>query len=224
MKTFEITLAITELNKAFSFFNETFFKNELPTPIITIQHQGNRKNILGWFTLMEIWTNNEQTQKNYEINITAEYMNRPIKEILCTMMHEMIHLYCRINNIQDVSRNGYYHNIRFQKACNEHGLDTHKDTKLGYSHTTFKKEHAELPIFTSINSEAFSMSRRPELAGGKKKSSIRKYVCPKCRNIARTTKVTNSLYCSCGISEDEITELDEFTRMLLEESEDDNKD
>lgn len=37
----------TELHKAFSIFNKTFFEGDLPTPAITIQTNGNKRNSMG---------------------------------------------------------------------------------------------------------------------------------------------------------------------------------
>ncbi|WP_232252125.1 hypothetical protein [Bacillus licheniformis] len=44
------------------------------------------------------------------MNIAAEYLDIEFMETMDTMLHEMVHLYNAIRDIQDCSRNGTYHN------------------------------------------------------------------------------------------------------------------
>ncbi|MBK5441792.1 hypothetical protein JFU13_01755 [Peribacillus sp. TH24] len=46
--------------------------------------------------------------KMFEINLTPEFLDLDIYETMDTLMHEMVHLYNRIHDVQDVSRSGTY--------------------------------------------------------------------------------------------------------------------
>ena len=56
----------------------------------------------------EVWKAGENMHR--EINLCAEYLDRPMPEVCATMLHEMAHLYNLQHGIADVSNNGYYHN------------------------------------------------------------------------------------------------------------------
>ena len=90
--------------KAFDVLNRVYFNAELPKVMITIQ---SRPKAYGYITCNEVWTDTDRSY--YEINITAEYLNRPIENVLATLQHEMVHLYCMVNGIQDTSKAGRYH-------------------------------------------------------------------------------------------------------------------
>lgn len=203
-----IKLAISELHKAFYCFNDALFNQELPEPAILIQNRGNKKNVLGWCSNKEIWINEKEQNKKYEINIVAESLNRTLCEIMSTLLHEMVHLYNSVNNIKDTSRNSTYHNKAFKKSAENYGLIIEHDKKTGWSDTKLREETEELVNSFSINEGAFDMFRIDKFTSAegqdgegeegikKRKSSVRKYVCPKCDTIIRSTKDVNVL---CGI-------------------------
>ena len=85
--------------------------------MITIQ---SRPKAYGYITCNEVWTDTDRSY--YEINITAEYLNRPIENVLATLQHEMVHLYCMVNGIQDTSKAGRYHNKNFKAEAEKRGL------------------------------------------------------------------------------------------------------
>ena len=61
---------------------------------------------MGHCSVAKVWRRKEDDA--YELNIAAEVLNFPIEETLDTLLHEMVHLYCRENGIQEVARNGRY--------------------------------------------------------------------------------------------------------------------
>lgn len=93
----------------FDLSNEHFYKNELTRPAITVSPDGGR-GAYGWCSINEIW--NASGEKYREINLCAEYLGRPIFELAATLLHEMAHLCNLVHDIQDVSNNGYYHNMK----------------------------------------------------------------------------------------------------------------
>lgn len=155
-----IERAIEELHKGFRALNKQIFDSTLPEPAILVQNQGNRtRNILGWCTLDKIWADVEKTIQKYEINITAEYLNRPVTEIMETMLHEMVHLYCQVNSIKDTSRNGSYHNKRFKAEAERVGLKVEKVPNIGWASTSPKPETIELIERLQLDPAAFKIRR-----------------------------------------------------------------
>ena len=99
--------ATNYLVKVFKAVNEYYFNNELETPTITIQTS---VGAYGHISTSRVWNSNDES--SYELNIGAETLNRPIENVVATMIHEASHLYALMNNIQDTSNRGVYH--RFQ--------------------------------------------------------------------------------------------------------------
>lgn len=192
--------ALKELHKFYDKANEILFKKELPPIVITMQSRGNRKGVLGWFVTKEIWDNG--TDNIYEINIVPEAMNRDYLEILQTLLHEMVHVYCAIKGIKETSRGGSYHNKRFSDTAELFGLtypEEKPDSRIGYSAVVLKAETVNMIKFWSINKNAFTISRMDMGGAGKakKKSNIRKYVCG-CGVIIRASKEVNVGCLDCG--------------------------
>lgn len=210
-----IEAATEELHRAFRCLNEAFFDGELPEPAITIQ-TGGKRSTMGWCSRSPIWLDSEGKIQLYEINIAAEYLNIDLYETMDTMLHEMVHLYNKIHGVQDVSRGGQYHNKRFRDECLRRGFyyaSSEPDKKLGWSFAKITDEtKAKIDQF-NINRDVFVIARNTfgtvvsvpaaegesseaeEAAGSgetqRKKSHIRKYVCPGCGNSVRASKVVN---------------------------------
>ena len=70
--------------------NNEYFEGALSKPVITIQ---STPKAYGHFTLYDAWhTTNENQLK--EINIGAGTLDRPIENLVATLLHEMVHYYC----------------------------------------------------------------------------------------------------------------------------------
>ena len=52
-----------------------------------------------------------------------------------TLMHEMVHYYCQLNGIADVSQNGRYHNKKFKEEAEKRGLVISWGQYIGWSIT-----------------------------------------------------------------------------------------
>lgn len=104
---------------------------------------------------------NEQ-ENYYEISICPEFMDRSIYDICATLLHEMVHLWNLQNDIQDCSRGNTYHNKKFKKVAEEHGLIINYDKRIGWSLTKLQpttKEfinlHNDLKLIPLIRRSAF---------------------------------------------------------------------
>lgn len=186
-------IIINELNRMFIDFNAIFFESNLPEVEIVIQRKGKHK-AYGWFTTGKIWSS-----QKHEITITAEHLDRGILNIASTLLHEMVHLSNWSRGIEDCSRNGTYHNKFFCEEANRIGLNTKHNRIYGYSETIPTAKLVE-KIEGLKYIDVFKIKRTEEADSGNigkagKKSNIRKYTCPGCRQIARGSK---EIYIICG--------------------------
>ena len=94
----QISDIVKKTEEMFDLLGEHFYENELTRPAIPVSPDGGR-GAYGWCSIHEIW--NASGEKYREINLCAEYLDRPIFELAATLLHEMTH---------NVSNNGYYHN------------------------------------------------------------------------------------------------------------------
>lgn len=116
-ETTKMSRAVSQLEHIYNALNTDFFDGLLPVPIITVQ---SKPGTYGHCTTAKVWQRKDGGA--YELNIAAEVLNYPIEETLDTMLHEMVHLYCRENGIKEVSRGGKYHNGKFKAVAEAHGL------------------------------------------------------------------------------------------------------
>lgn len=197
-------LLLIELYKAFSLFNAEFYDNFLPEPSITIQGKGNRKNTMGYCTIKKVWLDTINSKNKYEIAIIGEFLNRGMYPVLSTLLHEMVHLHSLVNDIKDVSRNGTYHNKKFKRIAEDHGLIIEKAERIGWSVTTLTEETTYFIEKSNLNEEAFSLIRLDpsqlddDESSNKKRisrSRKRKYICPMCGDSVIANK---EIYIICG--------------------------
>lgn len=194
---------ISELESLFSTFNKALFEGKLEQPVITVSPD-NTRGAYGWCTGWKAWQDGTKEGGFYEINLCAEYLNRPFEETCCTLIHEMVHLWNLQEGVQDTSRSGTYHNKAFKAAAEAHGLIVEKTAKYGFSTTTLAP--AALTFIQSMEKTGFSLVR-PKVGGlkgaGSKKQSSRKYVCPGCGAIIRATKEVHVICGDCELTFEE---------------------
>ena len=165
----------------------------------------------GWISKDKVWSSKDNAWFR-EINLCAEYLNRPADLVITTLLHEICHLYNIQNGIQDTSRAGTYHNAKFKEIAEKSGLIVEKNEKYGYCITMPSPELKEY-VKNNCRAGCFKLERMKTYRNGtpktttkgedgkekttsRTKQSMRKYNCPKCGLIIRASKdVTGRLKC-----------------------------
>ena len=195
------------LNNLYDRLNKDYFNSELERPVITIQ---STPQAYGHFTLYDAWSINGDGLK--EINIGAGTLARPIENVVATLLHEMCHQYNAVNNIKDVSRGGTYHNKKFKQTAEARGLVIQRSEKYGWTITEPSDGLLDWILLNDLTDipmnrnefNSFSFGGNGSESDGKrkpptKKGSYRKFICPSCGLIARTTKEANLICGDCRI-------------------------
>ena len=184
---------VTKLEGLFDILNRVYFDNALPKPVITVQ---STPKAYGHCSTKKIWKSESDGQ--YEINIGAEFLNRPSANTAATMCHEMVHLYCLVNEIQDTCQKGRYHNKTFKAEAEARDLEIGYDRTVGFSHTNpteaFKKTLEDNGFVLEV---PFARVMPEEKAKAEREKPHR-YVCPVC---GQEVKTTADLSLICGICE-----------------------
>ena len=196
------------LEKLYDKLNHDFFEDTLERPVITVQSTARA---YGHYTLYNAWSIKGEGYR--ELNIGAGTLDRPIENVLATLLHEMCHQYNDVVlNVQDCSRGGTYHNRFFKETANSHGLTVSKTEKYGYSRT--EPADTLLEWILNNNIQEIQLCRNdmpmvvpvigkgiggtPTVSGsGMTKSNSRRYVCPECGMIVRATRDVNVLCGDC---------------------------
>ena len=187
------------LGDLYDFCNEKIFAGKLKKPVITVQRD-ERNKTNGWWSVKKIWKENAEDDGEHELNMTAQQLCRPFYEIAATMIHEMCHQYASVNNMQDTSRGGNYHNKLFKKIAELHGLDVERSSTIGWAITSLKETTKELVDgFLSKRPDFHLIFCLPPFKGQAiRSSSTRKYVCPTCGMSVRATKEVRIMCLDCN--------------------------
>ena len=196
-----------QLEKLYRMINADLFNGELQPVTITVQ---STPRAYGHVVLGDAWSVKGEGSK--ELNIGAGTLDRPIEEVVATVVHECCHLLNFQNNIGDCSNHGIYHNKFFKATAEAHGLIVTRSEKYGWSHT---RPGGDLIMWCLENDIPDILMNRNEphgvrIAGGNatanggtattgttsKGHSIR-YKCPVCGQLARTTKIARLICGDC---------------------------
>lgn len=186
----EYDKTVQYLNHIFILINEKYFSNQLETPTITIQ---STLRIYGHITTHKVW-HTEAGKETYELNIGANYLNRPIQDVVTTLIHECCHLYALQNNIKDTSNNGVYHNKNFARIAQKCELITEYVSHHGYARTRPSPE--TIRFCTDNDLKNIEITRAITRRGTVK---YKRWVCPCCGAIIRSTKYVNVICGDCKV-------------------------
>lgn len=196
------------LEKIYRQLNADFFNSELETPVITIQ---NTPRAYGHVTCSRVWRSKDF--ERFELNIDAGTLSRPIENVVSTMLHEMVHMYNLMHDIQDCSRGKTYHNKRFKEKAESVGLVIEYDPRIGWSVTSPSEQLIDYIIGQGWTDILMNRGGVPLISmtgpggvssggntspSGRKPSSTRKYQCPCCGNSVRATKEVRIICADCA--------------------------
>ena len=197
------------LKKIFRLLNEQIFDNELEDVQVVLS---NNARVYGYYTLNgATWTGqaNGELFAQHEIGISSQYLaSREIFEVVTTLCHECCHHLAYLKGIQDVSRNGYWHNKKFRRCAEEHGLIVEYDPRVGFGVTSCSERLLQFCIDNDL--QEFKLNRSSDYyvaiggssspCGGSvttttRKASSYKLQCPCCGCSVRATKLGVQLMC-----------------------------
>jgi hypothetical protein len=192
----------SELQTAFDFFNAELFVGELPSCIITLQRE---YRTYGYFCREAFESRNGQITDEIAMN-PLHFGNRSVKDVLSTLVHEMLHLWQ--HHFGKPGR-GRYHNKEWAAKMEEIGLYPSSTGQPGgkrtgdqMSHYIVKGGRYEQAYTKLVNRsggftiswfDSISQLLKPiEISGGddedqdgqperKNKSNRVKYTCPSCK-------------------------------------------
>ena len=186
-----------KLENLFDILNGLYFEGALPRPVITVQ---STPKAYGRCSNKKIWSSGVEGEGDsyYEINLGAEYLNRPSEQTAATMLHEMVHLHCRENGIKETCQGVRYHTKVFKNEAEARDLEIGYDRSIGYSITMPTPE-----LIEKLRETGFELSvpfARHTLGNGKapQRNKSHKYECPDCGQSFRSTAELNI---NCGICE-----------------------
>ena len=182
---------IQNLETIFDKLNGLYFEGKLAKPVITVQ---STPRAYGHCSTKKIWKNEAENEAMYEINIGAEFLNRPIEVTAATLLHEMVHLNCMESGISDTCQNGRYHNGNFKKECEARDLTVEYDRANGHAYTSptdaFTEKIKAAGVDMSIKFARIQPTKKAKAA-----RTMFTYTCPKC---GQTFRSAENLNIKCG--------------------------
>ncbi|GHV19124.1 hypothetical protein FACS189425_09360 [Clostridia bacterium] len=193
-KQLKMSETISVLEKTFDKLNTIYFEGKLPRAVITVQ---STPRAYSHCTTKQIWKSDDTAQ--YEINLGAEFINRPFENTAATLTHEMVHLYCLENNIADTSQNGRYHNNNFKKEMLARDLEVDYDSAKGYSATRTTEAFINKLKKAGINTNIQFARITQEAKKTANRSKARAYVCPECGQKVKSPSDLNLICGDCEV-------------------------
>jgi len=208
-QTTKMSRAVSQLEHMYNALNDDFWGGELPPVIVTVQ---SKPGTYGHSSRAKVWQRKDDNL--FEINVAAEVLSFPIEETIDTLLHEMVHIYCRVNEIKEVSNGTAYHNKKFKGIAEAHGLTCiYTGNKYGWNTTpgenlieyAIERGWSEIqisrntlqPIRIGAAGASQTGAQAPGMTGTKAPSSTRKLICPKCSQSVRATRKVNILCGDC---------------------------
>ena len=199
-----------QLERMFKSLNESFYDGQLDMPIITVTPTARA---YAHYTPWNAWESKGEHKR--EINISSAYLDRPLEYICGSLLHEMAHMYNdTVLEVSDTSRGGTYHSKVFKQAAESHGLVCTRTEKYGWSDTStilsdelidwvlLHDEFREIELCRTVPG-LIAVGVGVKAADGSApaitatRNNSRRFVCPKCGMIARTTRVARLLCGDC---------------------------
>lgn len=205
----KMSRCVSMIEGVYNSTNADLWDNALPPVIITVESSPES---YAHTTRNRVWKRKEDNL--FELSISSEYLSYPIETLLDSVIHEQIHVFCRVNEIAETSRNGYYHNRKFKELAESHGLKcVYTGSSYGWNTTeegndflieyALQKGYSELQISRNTPRRGFLLGTTEashtgtHVAGAKAPSSTRKLICPSCTQTVRATRKVNIICGNC---------------------------
>jgi hypothetical protein len=118
---------------------------------------------LGHFAA-SVWTRGDGADV-HELFVGAEGLSRGAQALMGTLLHEAGHAMAENRGVQDTSRQGRYHNRKFQAIAQELGIEVEHSESLGWSSTTMPDDTAALYAEAIMDLDAAMVAYRYGLEG-----------------------------------------------------------
>ena len=214
-QTTNMARAIGQIQKIARLINQDWFDGEMNMErcIFTVQ---STPKAYGHFTpyLSYRVHGADGEREAVEINLGAGTLDRPIEEVVSTLIHEMVHWYNWEHDVKDVSNHGRHHNKRFKAEGERRGLILECVSTIGWSRTSPSEDLLQWVIDNDLEDLRLGRNDYGYCSTGtagtrdkgssdkeiqpKKKSSYIRWTCPCCGAIVRSTKVLNLVCGDCN--------------------------
>lgn len=178
------------------FYIASLFQMDVSTLVINVQQL---RGGAGRFA-PAAWTVNEKERDELCVNPDQFCVLVPT-EVVDTIMHELVHLYCHRNGIKECSRNGYYHNRHFRETAEQvFKLTCIRAKSSGYNTTSKGNEEYLLGINEKLPHPfdgTWYRNQKLKASSDEEETSTHsfKYACPKCGQSVRGTKKNIRILC-----------------------------
>jgi hypothetical protein len=183
------------LERAYRFFNEELFGNDLPPVLFTLQHKG--KGTLGYYASKR-FEGRKSKRSTDEIALNPMHFKRPLIEILGTIVHQLVHLW---QQHHDVPSRGGYHNRRWASKMMEVGLHPSETGRPGGKTTGQRMSHYlilggpfDRASFDVVWAEAMAQKITSSKTASHEKPGRVRWSCPNCK-LKAWAKPTALLVC-----------------------------
>ncbi len=144
-----------------------------------------------------------------EIMVSGEGLRRDARSVLGTLLHEAAHALAAARGIQDTSRQGRYHNRKFQAQAIELDITTDHDPKLGWSVTNVPDSTAQRYGKQLVELDAaMTLWRNDELTNPgvpRKNTNLIAAICLCGRSIRIAAAVLAEAPVTCGLCDGDFT-------------------
>ncbi|XZH79402.1 SprT-like domain-containing protein (plasmid) [Clostridium perfringens] len=187
MMNIKINKILELLYKVYAEFNKELFENKLPKCIITLGYNRGKKEVktLGRTYINLKWLDNETGEINYAIDITPLAINEGFHEVISTLLHEMVHIYCLANDIKDCTKGGKHKN-EFKTVAESIGLTVENDDTMGWAVTYLSDKHYNIISNIDYDKSIFDIDCLVEPVEEKKSTKEKKpkykHYCPNNHN------------------------------------------
>jgi len=215
--------------------NETFFNSKCDPVIFTFQKlQG----IYGCATAKPIYKDSKMQYYQITIDPTNAKINNSLAAVIDTVIHEMIHIYCRAVNIKETSNGGRYHNERFKVLAEKCGLKCQRFPVYGWNslnelspalidllQKTFDESSMQTLFEIAINAHKDPKtghavadavdgenSDAPASSTPSENRNLTAYICPVCGAKARAGKNANLICGTCYDEDGSIVRMEKVTK------------